>query len=69
MAFQVQRQIGFTTGIPWVQFSDTIPLPINTVTIVGEGMAPYMLGYGVIPKNITRGSHVSIRATSIHEMN
>ena len=44
--------IGFTMGILRVQFSDTIPLPINTVTIVGEGMILYMFGYGVIPKNI-----------------
>ena len=42
----------FTTDIPWVQFSDTVPLPINTVTIVGEGMTPYMFGYGVIPKKL-----------------
>ena len=39
-------------GIPWVQFSNTVPLPINTVTVAGEGMTPYMFGYGVIPKNI-----------------
>ena len=44
--------VGFTTGIPQVQFSDTVPLPVNTVTVVGEGMTPYMFGYGVIPKNI-----------------
>ena len=44
--------IGFTTGIPRVQFSDTIPLPINTVPVAGEGMTPYMFGYSVIPKNI-----------------
>ena len=45
-------QIGFTMGIPWVQFSNTVPLPVNTVTIAGEGIAPYMFGYSVIPKNI-----------------
>ena len=39
-------------GILQVQFSNTIPLPVNTVTVAGEGMAPYMFGYGVIPKNI-----------------
>ena len=44
--------IGFTMGILWVQFSNTIPLPINTVTIEGEGMTLYMFGYSVIPKNI-----------------
>ena len=44
--------LGFTTGIPWVQFSDTVPLPINTVTVAGEGMTPYMFGYGVIPKKL-----------------
>ena len=38
-------------GIPWVQFSNTVPLPVNTVTVVGEGMTPYMFGYSVIPKN------------------
>ena len=48
----VTARIGFTMGILWVQFSNTIPLPINTVTIAGEGMTPYMFGYGVIPKNI-----------------
>ena len=48
---QVWR-VGFTTGIPWVQFSDTVPLPVNTVTVAGEGMTPYLFGYGVIPKNI-----------------
>ena len=45
--------IGFTTGILQVQFSNTIPLPVNTVTIAGEGMTMYMFGYGVIPKNHT----------------
>ena len=44
--------IGFTTGLPRVQFSNTIPLPVNTITVVGEGMTPYMFGYSVIPKNI-----------------
>ena len=44
--------VGFTTGIPRVQFSDTVPLPVNTVTVAGEGMTPYMFRYGVIPKNI-----------------
>ena len=44
--------IGFTTGIPWVQFSNTVPLPVNTVTVAGEGMTLYMFGYSVIPKNI-----------------
>ena len=44
--------LGFTMGIPQVQFSNTVPLPVNTVTIVGEGMTPYIFGYGVIPKNI-----------------
>ena len=39
-------------GILRVHFSDTVPLPVNTVTIAGEGMTPYMFGYGVIPKNI-----------------
>ena len=39
-------------GIPQVQFSNTIPLPVNTVTVAGEGMTLYMFGYGVIPKNI-----------------
>ena len=48
---QVSR-LGFITGIPGVQFSNTVPLPVNTVTVAGEGMAPYMFGYGVIPKNI-----------------
>ena len=40
-------------GIPWVQFSNTIPLPINTITVAGEGMTPYIFGYesyDVIPK-------------------
>ena len=46
----VTRQLGFTMGIPWVQFSNTIPLPINTVTVAGEGMTLYMFGYSVIPK-------------------
>ena len=32
-------------GILQVQFS-------NTVTVVGEGMTPYMFGCSVIPKNI-----------------
>ena len=45
-------KVGFTTGIPWVQISNTIPLPVNTVTIAGEGMTPYMFGYGVISKKI-----------------
>ena len=35
-------------GIPRVQFSNTVPLPINTVTVAGEGMTPYMFGYGGI---------------------
>ena len=48
----MQWALGFTTDIPWVQFSNTVPLPVDTVTIVGEGMTPYMFGYGVIPKNI-----------------
>ena len=39
------QKIEFTMGIPWVQFS-------NTITVVGEGMTMYMFGYGVIPKNI-----------------
>ena len=30
-------------GIPRVQFSDTVPLPINTVTVAGEGMTLYIL--------------------------
>ena len=46
----VGGQLGFTTGIPRVHFSDTVPLPVNTVTVAGEGMTPYMFGYGVIPK-------------------
>ena len=45
-------RLGFTTGILRVQFSDTVPLPVNTVTVAGEGMTPYMFGYGAIPKNI-----------------
>ena len=52
MSETIPNCIGFTMGILWVQFSNTIPLPINTITIVGEGMALYMFGYGVIPKNI-----------------
>ena len=36
--------LGFTTGILRVQISNTVPLPINTVTVVGEGMTPYMFG-------------------------
>ena len=55
--FQVQSSpgkihLGFTMGILRVQFSNTVPLPINTITVVGEDMIPYMFGYGVIPKNI-----------------
>ena len=42
--------LGFTTGIPQVQISNTVPLPVNTVTVVGEGMTPYMFGYSVISK-------------------
>ena len=49
---KVRFHLGFTMGIPRAQFSKTIPLPVNTVTIVGEGMTPYIFGYGVIPKNI-----------------
>ena len=37
-------RLGFTTDILWVHFSDTIPPPVNTVTVVGEGMTPYMFG-------------------------
>ena len=44
--------LGFTTGILRVQISNTVPLPINTVTVVGEGMTLYMFGYGVISKKI-----------------
>ena len=44
--------LGFTMGIPRVQISNTVPLPVNTVTVVGEGMTLYMFGYGVIPINI-----------------
>ena len=50
--YVITSSVGFTTGIPWVQFYNTIPLPINTVTVAGEGMTPYMFGYSVIPKNI-----------------
>ena len=46
----VLLKVGFTTGIPRVHFSDTVPLPVNTITVAGEGMTPYMFGYGVIPK-------------------
>ena len=52
MGITAVMPLGFTTGIPWVQFSDTVPLPVNTVTIAGEGMTPYMFGYGVIPKKL-----------------
>ena len=51
-AFTDTPRVGFTTGIPRVQISNTVPLPVNTVTIAGEGMTPYMFGYSVIPKNI-----------------
>ena len=46
-----QLTVGFTMGIQWVQFSNTVPLPINTVAIAGDGMTLYMFGYGVILKN------------------
>ena len=49
---QLRSSIGFITGILWVQFFNTVPLPINTVTVVGGGMTLHMFGYGVIPKNI-----------------
>ena len=39
-------------GIPQVQISNTVPLTVNTVTIAGEGMTPYMFGYGVISKKL-----------------
>ena len=42
--------LGFTTGIPRVQISNTVPLPVNTVTVAGEGMTPYMFGYSIISK-------------------
>ena len=51
-ATKYESDLGFTTGIPRVHFSNTIPLPINTVTVAGEGMTPYMFGYSVIPKNM-----------------
>ena len=31
-----EYQVRFTMGILWVQFSDTIPLPINTITVAAH---------------------------------
>ena len=43
---------GYTAGTLFRHRSDTVPLPVNTVTVAGEGMTLYMFGYSVIPKNI-----------------
>ena len=34
------QHLGFTTGIPWVRLSITVPIPVNTVPVKGTGINP-----------------------------